>query len=113
MNAYKRRSWERLPEHEKKIINEICADLVTKQVEHEEAQLQKRWLQLAFVVLHNSKDRYGKSRCLAFLVGFKKVYRICSKFKTEAEIESWLEKEMTAIFGKDGYPHEWVDSIEK
>ena len=107
------RSWDRLPEDEKKAITDYCTKVVTEQVTHEEAELQKRWIQLACIVLHNQKDRFGKTRCMAFLAGWKRMYRICNRFKTNAEIDAFLEKEMSAIFGEGGYPREWVDSLEQ
>ena len=107
------KAWDRLPEVEKKIIKDYCIEVVREQVNHEEALLQKRWLQLACIVLHNQKDRYGKLRCMAFLRGFKRVYRRCEKFNSNAEIDAYLKQEMDSIFGVDGYPYEWVDSLER
>lgn len=107
------RSWDKLPDFEKKVINDYCEQKFQEQLNHEEAILQKRWLQLACIVLHNQKDPFGKMRCMAFLKGFKKVYRACEKYKTNAEIEAYLDAEMEKIFGKDGYPYEWVDKLER
>lgn len=105
--------WERLPAHERQIIKDYCTELVIERVNHEEALLQKRWLQLACIVLHNQKDRYGKMRCLAFLAGWKRVYHKCRKFNCNADIDTYLKTEMDSIFGVDGYPYEWVDGLEE
>lgn len=106
------KSWFRLPEWERQQISKICNEGMNAQVDHEEAELQKLWLQYACIVLHRQKDRYGKMRCMAFLKDWKWVYRISSQFKTAEERDAWLKAEMEKIFGKDGYPHEWVDSLE-
>ena len=46
------KSWNRLPPSEKAAINQVMTDNVVKQVIHEEAELQKIWLQFACIVLH-------------------------------------------------------------
>ena len=106
------RSWYSLPKKEQQAITAACERAVHATVNHEEALLQKRWLQLACIVLHRQKDPYGKMRCKAFLKDWKLIYYICSQFNTDAELEAWLKAETDKIFGKDGYPHEWVDSLE-
>lgn len=50
MKAILPKSWYTLPEKEKQAIKEACEELVNKTVDHEEAQLQKVWLQLAVLV---------------------------------------------------------------
>lgn len=106
------RSWYSLPKKEQQAITAACERAVHATVNHEEALLQKRWLQCACIVLHRQKDPYGKMRCKAFLKDWKLIYYICSQFNTDAELEAWLKAETDKIFGKDGYPHEWVDSLE-
>ena len=107
------KAWEKLSLFEKKAIEEYCTQVASDIVDHEEAELQKRWLQLACIVLHNQKDKFGRMRCLAFLKEWKRVYHKCEKFNTNEEIEAYLKKEMDSIFGVDGYPYEWVDGLER
>jgi hypothetical protein len=106
------KSWDRLPEYEKKVINDICIEAINKQIDHEEAQLQKIWLQLACIVLHRTKDPWGRLRCMTFLKGWKKIYRDFSQYTTDEDREAFLKSETDKIFGEGGYPHEWVDSLE-
>lgn len=112
MKANLPKSWLQLPPNEKRIIEKLVEEEVRKTVDHEEAILQKRWLQLACIVLHRQKDPYGKMRCMTFLNGFKRVYRKCKNFTSNEDIDAFLKKEMEPIFGVDGYPAEWVDSLE-
>ena len=111
MKAILPKSWDRLPEREKKAIKEACEEIVNKTVDHEEAELQKVWLQLA-VIVNYELFGHGKVRALRFLKQWKRVYRTIAKFNTNAERDEWLEKETAKIFGAGGYPHEWVDSLE-
>ena len=112
MKANIPKSWLSLPEREKKAISKMVEEEINKTVDHEEAELQKRWLQLACIVLRRQKDPFGKMRCMAFLAGFKRIYKQCQKFNSDVEIKDWIKNEMDSIFGADGYPSEWVDSLE-
>ena len=113
MKSFLPKSWYTLPKKEQNAIKKACEELVNQTIDHEEAELQKIWLQLACLVLHKyTKDPWGKMRCMVFLRGWKKVYVQISKFSTNAERDEWLGKEMAAIFGPGGYPSEWVDSLE-
>jgi hypothetical protein len=107
------RLWERMSPIEREAINEYCEQKCQEQVNHEEAEIQKRLLQLACIVLHRQKDPYGKMRCLVFLKDMKREYNNLARFKTDEEIVAYLNKGTDVIFGKDGYPHEWVDKLEK
>lgn len=106
------KSWDRLPEYEKKAILDYFNEVFIERSNHEDAVLQKRWLKLSCIVLHQQKDPYGKMRCMFFLKGWKRVYKMCERFKTNEEMDGWLDSEMEKIFGKGGYPTEWVDSLE-
>lgn len=105
------KSWDRLPPREKEIINQVMTDNVVKQVIHEEAELQKIWLQFACIVLHNNFG-FGKDRCLLFLANWREMYRTNSRLGSATEQRAYLAGEMEKIFGKDGYPTEYIDKLE-
>lgn len=107
------KSWFKLPDREKDAITEAYQKAVNEALDHEEAELQKVWLKFLCVVLHQQKDPYGKMRCMAVLAAWKRMYRKCSTFKTNTERDAYLDAELEKIFGKDGYPAEWVDSLER
>lgn len=106
------KSWNRLPQSEKDAINKVMADNVVKQVIHEEAELQKIWLQFACIVLHKAFG-FGKDRCLLFLANWREMYRINSNLGSEDGQRAYLAAEMEKIFGKDGYPAEYIDKLEE
>ena len=112
MKARLPKSWDRLPKHEKDIINRVMTDEVVKQVLHEEAELQKIWLQFACIVL-NRCFGFGKRRLLHFLANWKEMYRINTKRDSREAQTEYLAGEMEKIFGKDGYPTEYIDKLEK
>lgn len=106
------KSWDRLPQSEKDVINRIMTDEVVKQVLHEQAELQKIWLQYACIVLHRNFG-FGKKRCLLFLANWREMYRINSLLDGEAKQAEYLSVEMNKIFGKEGYPEGFVDKLEE
>lgn len=112
MKARLPKSWDRLSKHEKEIINRVMTDEVVKQVCHEQAELQKIWLQMACIVLHKNFG-FGKDRCLLFLANWREMYRLNSKLESKAEQESFLAEEIDKIFGKGGYPKEYIDKLEE
>lgn len=56
MKANIPKSWLTLPEKEKQIIYKLVEDKLNETIDHEEAELQKRWLQLACIVLHRQNN---------------------------------------------------------
>ncbi len=106
------KSFMNLPQHEKDIINEAMTAEVVKQVVHEQAELQKIWLKMACIVLHNSFG-FGKDRCLLFLANWREMYRLNSRIEGKEEQEKFLAGEIDSIFGKDGYPKEYIDKLEE
>jgi hypothetical protein len=101
-----------LPEKEKKIISEVLEKQINEAVDHEEAQMQKSWIQLACMILHQSFG-FSCDDCFAFIGNWKQMYRKIGKCKTNADRDEFLKNEMEKIFGVGGYPSEWVDSLEE
>lgn len=113
MKANLPRCWGQLPQRERDIIiKEVVAKQINDGLDHEEAELQKVWLQMACMVIHDALG-HDKDDCFLFLGNWKRLYRKIGKCKTNEERDEYLKAEMDKIFGDDGYPYEWVDSLEK
>lgn len=112
MKARLPKSFTALPPSEKEIINTMMTEEVRKQVNHHMAELQKIWLKFACIVL-NQNFGFGKKRALLFLGNWKQMYHKNNRFKDEAEQTAYLEAEIGRIFGKDGYPTQYVDKLEE
>ncbi len=106
------KSFANIPQSEKDIINRVMSEEVQRQVDKNMAKLQKLWLQFACIVL-NRNFGFGRKRSLLFLANWREVYRHNSKLKDEAEQTEYLTAEMDRIFGKDGYPKEYIDKLEE
>lgn len=110
------RAWNRLRESERQEIvdymRECLEELVRVNLDHEEAELQKTWLKMMCIANHDIL-KIGKIRAIRVLHRWKRLYYIVSKLKTKVERDAYLDTELEKIFGKDGYPNEWVDSLEQ
>lgn len=111
MKANIPKSWLSLPEREKKAISKMVEDEANKAVDHEEAELQKIWLQLACIVLHDAFG-FGERRLTRFLGNWKRVYRMNSKCENAEKQTEFLTDQMSKLFPQGGYPYEWIDSLE-
>lgn len=109
------RAWNRLRESERQEIfdwqKETIEELVRVNLDHEEADLQKAWLKMMCIANHDVL-KVGKIKAIRVLARWKRLYHIVGKSKTKAERDAYLNAEIEKIFGKGGYPEEWVDSLE-
>lgn len=111
MKARLPKSWGQLPRHEKDAIERVMTAEVVKQVLHEEAELQKIWLKFACIIL-NKYFGFGKKRLLLFLGNWRDIYRTNTKLDSKEAQSAFIDTEIDRIFGKDGYPTEYVDKLE-
>lgn len=109
------RAWQRLREDERNAIVEYvreCLDeLVRVNLDHEEAELQKTWLKMGCIINYEMIG-YAAIRNRRWLSRWKRLYKKVEKYKTKEERDAFLDPYMEKIFGKGGYPSEWVDSLE-
>jgi hypothetical protein len=112
MNYNDRKSYKRLPPKEKEAIDKAIVEFIEKQVNHEEAELQKIWIQLACIILHETFGM-GQKRILLFIGNWKRIYKRNMKLGSKEAQDEFLKAEMDKIFGKDGYPYDFIDSLEK
>ncbi len=112
MNYNDRKSYKRLPPKEKEAIDKAIVEFIEKQVNHEEAELQKIWIQLACIILHETFGM-GQKRLLLFIGNWKRIYKRNMKLGSKEAQDEFLKAEMDKIFGKDGYPYDFIDSLEK
>ena len=112
MKANVPKSFESLPNGEKKKINQYYTDMLNEELDKNEIQLQKIWLQLSCIVLHEAFG-FGRDRCRMFLGNWKRMYRRNARLASREEQDEFLKIEISKIFGENGYPYEWVDSLER
>lgn len=109
MNCNLPKSWEQLPQREKKIITDLMQQTVNDTIDREEHLIQKIWLQWACLVLHDSFG-FDKDQCLIFLGSWKRMYRKNRTFKDDTEQQKFLNERINYIFDNQ-YPQDFVDSL--
>lgn len=109
MKARLPKSWEQLPQREKKIITDLMQKTVNDTIDEEEDLIQKIWLQWACIVLHEAFG-FGKDRCIMFLGNWKKMYRKNRTFKSDEEQQKFLAEKIDKIF-KGEYPQDFINSL--
>lgn len=111
MKANLPRSFLTLPRKEKEIINKVMSEEVDRIVNAEEAEMQKIWIQMACIILHNNFN-FTKDDCMMFVGGWKSTYRKNVRLNNKKEQDEWIKSEIENIFEGE-YPYEWVDSLEE
>ena len=103
-------SYLNLPKKEKEAIDKTIVKYITDQVNHEEAELQKIWLQYACIVL-NRAFGFGEKRLITFIGNWKRMYRDNARFEGKDEQTAYLKEHMDKLF-PNGYPYEFIDKLE-
>ena len=99
MNALMPKSWHRLPESEKKKIEEI-----------KEAEIERRMLVIVDIILKmsceslNETEHMGEGRLSCYLGNFHRIFRQHAKLVKEGKQMDYLDEKMRKIFRKGGYP---------
>lgn len=110
-NYKSNRSYLRLPPKEKAAIDNVITEYITDQLNREEAELQKIWIKLACIVLHDAFG-FGKQRLTTFIGNWKRIYRRNKKINGYDEQTEFLKSEMDRIFGEGECPNEFIDKLE-
>jgi hypothetical protein len=109
------KEWNDLKPSVQKKINDAFADaantLINQQVDKEEAEMQKTWILYGAVAL--AQNGASKDDILTWIGSWKRIYRANGRMKTKEEQEAFVSEHLASIFGEDGYPFEFVDSLER
>ena len=100
-----------LPKREQEVILKMMEDAFWDRLDREEVKLQKILLKLNCIVLSDDYFNLTTDDLLVYIGNQKRIYRQLSKFKTEEEQAAWIDERISEIF-PDGYPSEFIDSLE-
>lgn len=107
------RSFESLPEAEKERLrawaSQTIEEIAIKQIEHEEAEVQKIWIMYACIILKNA-FHMSNDDLICFIANWRSIYRKNSRMKNKEEQTAWIEKQLGWKQGE--YPKEFLDSLE-
>lgn len=91
-----------------KIMNAEC----DKALEAQEIELQKVWLKLCCIILHEVYG-FGESRLYQFLGNWKRIYKWNSKLENSKRQSEEINKKIDKIFRKNGYPDDFINSLQE
>ena len=69
------------------------------------------WIKMACCLLHDMG--LTTEQITVFIGSWKRMYRKNSRIMTKAEQDAFLNPQMAAIFGADGFPEEFVQSLKE
>lgn len=111
MKAVVYKPWNRLPPSEKRAIAKMQEEEKWQDINKYFAKCQKNWLKILCIVLFK-KMGMTVEEIILVLANFREIYRLNAKIETDEEQQAWLDREMDEIFGKGGYPTEYIDKLE-
>jgi hypothetical protein len=105
------KSWFKMRECEREAILNVFNEEYHRSLDHEGAEVQKIMLKLYCIVNHAAFG-HGKLRNIRGLQQWKRLYKKLATIKSAEERDAFINGELEKIFGKDGYPSDWVDKLE-
>ena len=106
MNANLPKSFSQLRKSEQDRILKHMEDAM----DNELCDAQIIWIKMACCILHDMGKT--ESEITQFIGGWKRLYRANSRFKTKAEQDAFLDPRMAEIFGENGFPYEFIESLK-
>ena len=101
------------PKQKKRIedhIVEMATEAAIRQEEKDCRVILDLYMKMVCCMLHDSFG-FGKKRLNYFLGNHKRVFNRQNKLVTRGEQLDYLNGRMDEIFGKDGFPQEFIDSL--
>ncbi len=111
MKANVKKRWNDLCREDQKVIEKVVDEEVYRRSVQIGYDLQKLWIKLGCIVNYDCGG-WARLRNMRWLRQWKKIYRKLEQFETTEERDAWIEERLNKIFGKDGFPTEWLDSLE-
>jgi hypothetical protein len=106
MNANLPKSFSQMRKAEQDRILKHMEDAM----DNELCDAQIIWIKMACCILHDMGKT--ESEITQFIGGWKRLYRANSRFKTKAEQDAFLDPRMAEIFGENGFPYEFIESLK-
>ena len=104
------RSWQSLPPAQRKKIEEYLSQEVKKQIEKDMRIMLDLYIKMVCVTLHDAFG-FGEKRLNMFLGNHRRLFSKQQRMvKNNTQIE-YLNKRMTEIFRKDGFPQSFFDDM--
>lgn len=100
----------RQKEQLKDYIVDIATEAAKKQEEHDCRVILDLYMKMVCCVLHDAFG-FGEKRLTMFIGNHKRMFYRQNRLVEKGEQIEYLNKRMTEIFKKDGYPQEFIDNL--
>ena len=94
----------------KAYIVEVATDAAKKQEEHDCRVLLDIYMKMVCCVLHDAFG-FGEKRLTYFIGNHKRLFLRQSRLVDKGQQLYYLDRRMSEIFKKDGYPQDFIDSL--
>lgn len=91
-------------------VVEIATEAAKKQEEHDCRIILDLYMKMVCCVLHDAFG-FGEKRLTLFIANHKRLFARQSRLVTKGEQMEYLNKRMSEIFKKDGFPQEFLDKL--
>ena len=114
MKARTPKAYENLPKQQqeaiKQYIVEVATEAAKKQEEHDCRLILDIYMKMVCCVLHDAFG-FGEKRLNYFIGNHKRLLARQNRLVEKGVQLEYLDKRMTEIFKKDGFPQEFIDSV--
>ena len=114
MKARIPREYESLNPAQKERLKQYCIDVATKAALKQEEQdcrvILETYMKMVCCVLHDAFG-FGEKRLTCFLGNHRRLFDRQNKLVTKGQQMAYLNKRMSEIFKKDGFPQDFLEGL--
>lgn len=110
MKARAPRQWESLSKGDKKIITDYCLSVLQEQQDKDMRIILELFIKMMCTLLHDTRG-FGEKRLTIFIGDFQILFREQQKLVSKGKQLEFLNKRMSEIFVRGGFPQNFVDNL--
>lgn len=114
MKARIPKEYENLSPKQKERLKNYCIEVATKaalaQEDHDSRVILDIYMKMVCCILHDAFG-FGEKRLTYFIANHKRLFYRQTKLVSKGEQLDYLNKRMSEIFKKDGFPQKFMDDI--
>ena len=109
MKANVKKAWDMLSDKQRNSIIETLRQNMYDEWDEQLCDTQITWIKMS--VCNMFEAGVPIDTIWTYLGMWKNMYRYNARLKTKAEQDTWLKPQLDKIFGPDGFPEEFVESL--
>lgn len=96
----------------KEFVQSVALEAAQLQIEKDNRVMLESYIKMACIVLHDAFG-FGEKRLTMFIGNHKRLFKRQVKLVSRGEQVEYLDRRMSEIFKKGGFPQDFIDSIFK